>query len=256
MIPDKMIEYMNGEIDGTNSDSESAALREFLRSSEEGRRYLEGLRRIGEAFEAPESVEPPPDLREKILASAEGARTRSREGREARRLLPRSGVRSRGGLVFSFAGGALAGILLFSLLTGWIGEEARENEDRLYGTLGFLDMERDHLRPLRFENGPVVGSAWTTVSDGRRVVAIEIGAEEEVTVEVRAGEGRRFTGASFPKAGASRAEIDGERAACAVEGGSCLCVFALEESDESGSPLLLTIAGAAGTIFEDSIRTE
>jgi len=69
MIEDRIIELMNGEIDGINSQRDSEWLREYLAGDPEARAYFEELRDSIAVLERAGPVQPPPGLRGRLLAA-------------------------------------------------------------------------------------------------------------------------------------------------------------------------------------------
>jgi hypothetical protein len=118
MIEDRVIELMNGEIDGINSQRDSEWLREYLAGDEEARAYFEELRDSIAVLERAGPVEPPPELRGRLLAAladapapvAGGHRTRLRFLRDA------FAFRRQPSHALAFGAGAvLAAIVLLAL---------------------------------------------------------------------------------------------------------------------------------------------
>jgi len=131
MIEKHFIELMNKEIDGANSPDESAALRAYLKSSDEAMRHYEELRGVAKMFSEAGEVAVPPDLDRTII--------RSIADREAARDAP-TGKRSildiftpRKRLAYSFAAGLSCGLVLLIILLNTTLKTGRLDQKDLYG---------------------------------------------------------------------------------------------------------------------------
>ncbi|MFH1755893.1 MAG: hypothetical protein ABIA59_09340, partial [Candidatus Latescibacterota bacterium] len=78
MIPDKYMELINQEIDGTNSSARSAELGEYMKEHPEALRCFDELNELTRSFSQMGAVDPPAELRALILSRiAESAAERS-----------------------------------------------------------------------------------------------------------------------------------------------------------------------------------
>ena len=71
MIKQKYIDLMNMEFDGTNSAEQSLELEQFLASHSEARTYYQELAQALGVFEKVDPLDPPPGLRDSILAQVD-----------------------------------------------------------------------------------------------------------------------------------------------------------------------------------------
>jgi hypothetical protein len=88
MLDDRMLQLLNAEIDGDLSASDRAELSRRLLHEPEARAAREALRRTCAELDTLEPVEPPAELRERILAAfPQSAAVASRGGQASRRFL-------------------------------------------------------------------------------------------------------------------------------------------------------------------------
>jgi hypothetical protein len=88
MLDDRMLQLLNAEIDGDLSASDRAELSRRLLHEPDARAAREALRRACAELDTLEPVEPPAELRERILAALpQSAAVASRGGQPSRRFL-------------------------------------------------------------------------------------------------------------------------------------------------------------------------
>ena len=117
MLEKKIFDLLNQELDGVNSDKERATIQKVLRKKPEARKYLEDLQEMSLMFRRTNDAPAPAHLKSRILNALAFPQTAPVRPSSARSFLQelRSSLNYR--YVYSFAGGALAGILFFVLLT-------------------------------------------------------------------------------------------------------------------------------------------
>ncbi len=131
MLEKRMFELLNQEVDGTNSSQESRAVKTFLAKNAEARRTFDALKELASLLKTTPRIDPPPSLKKRILASI-AIPTSSPQKlfplfSTIRMLTQGTHVR----YAYTFAGGAIAGILLFAFLTG-----SPSDTSSLVGTIG------------------------------------------------------------------------------------------------------------------------
>jgi hypothetical protein len=130
MIDRSIVELIHRDVDGVISPEESARLQRILASDAEARKLADDLRALVRGFAAMAPQEPPATLKPAIL--------RSLASREARTRLS-AGLETWRGMftlrpILTFAGGAVAGILLFAAISGIVGQPGTHEQD-LVGTM-------------------------------------------------------------------------------------------------------------------------
>ncbi len=116
MLEKKQTELLNQELDGTNSEKERAAVKKLLARNNEAKQYFDDLRSMKSMFRQVKVVEPPSYLRTKILNALPVRRAR-RAPVSSLPFLQALTANKRYRYFYAFAGGAVAGVLLFAIFT-------------------------------------------------------------------------------------------------------------------------------------------
>jgi len=116
MLEKKQTDLLNQELDGTNSEKERVAVKKLLAKNSEAKQYFDDLRSMKSMFGQVEDSEPPSYLRTKIL-NVLPLRRASRVPVSSLPFLQALTANSRYRYFYAFAGGAVAGILLFAIFT-------------------------------------------------------------------------------------------------------------------------------------------
>lgn len=118
MLEKKILDLLNQELDGVNSDKEQETVRKVLQRKPDARKYLEDLQEMSLLFRRTKDVPPPAHLKSRILnALPFPKQTAPVSPTSTRSFIHEFRSRLNYRYVYSFAGGALAGILLFVLFT-------------------------------------------------------------------------------------------------------------------------------------------
>ncbi|MBU8932671.1 MAG: hypothetical protein KOO62_01565 [candidate division Zixibacteria bacterium] len=152
MIDDKIVELMNKVIDGSGSADDKEDLEKHLAENAEVRKYYDDLKATVCILDQVGAVEPPSNLKSNVMHSVrQHYQTNSREESSPRQTIVeivRSVLNPRYGL--SFAAGAAAALLVFSLWTGSSLEGMKMDPSHLAGTLmldgiseGLVALDRD-----------------------------------------------------------------------------------------------------------------
>jgi anti-sigma factor RsiW len=172
MIQERYLDLMNGEIDGKNSPSESAELREHLESNAEARTYYAELRNVVEAFGEAGEVRVPEDLEQRIIFAINERRARDEAQRERASLLNIFSPRRKLGI--AFAAGVVVGLIILLTIYRALPDSSTLRVKDLYGTL----TERERTRtvatsdPVRFDHPEVTGTAIASYFDSDLVVSL------------------------------------------------------------------------------------
>jgi len=119
MLEKKVLDLLNQELDGVNSDKEHEAVRRILARKPEARKYLEDLQEMSLQFRRVKDVPPPPHLKARIInALPYSKRPVPARSSSVSSFLHELRYNLRYRYAYTFAGGAVAGILLFVMLTG------------------------------------------------------------------------------------------------------------------------------------------
>jgi hypothetical protein len=181
MIDEKYIELMNGELDGVNSPEESKELETYLEAHEEGRQYYSELRRLAEMFDETAALEPPAELRDRILSSI-AERETERSGFFEALIAPfRAKPRRKIGL--AFCAGLVIGLVIFAVITRFVPLGAPGDIELLTGTLRIVPGTRIlSAEPLDFDLTEVSGSARISYTKERILAEIELSSSSEIEI--------------------------------------------------------------------------
>lgn len=171
MVDKQIVALLNQEVDGTNSAKESARVRNILRRDDEARRMFEELRQLSASLKSVPTLDPPRSLKPRILNALPkpvAARPRGSWNPLFRMPVIRT--------AFTFAGGAVAGILVFILFTG-----APADSSGLAGTIG-RPGARVGVTNVDLPN--LHGTLWTETSDGVLRVNGSLSGDREFIVRV------------------------------------------------------------------------
>ena len=118
MLEKKVLDLLNQELDGTNSEKERVAVQNILQKRPKARKYFEDLQEISLIFQRTKNVPVPSHLKNRILNALPfpkpAAPIRLAPARSFLNEL-RTNLRYR--YTYVFASGAVAGILLFAVFT-------------------------------------------------------------------------------------------------------------------------------------------
>lgn len=116
MLEKKQTDLLNQELDGTNSEKERVAVKKLLAKNTEAKQYFDDLRSMKSMFRQVKEAEPPSYLRTKIL-NVLPVRRAGRAPVSSLPFLQALTANARYRYLYAFAGGAVAGILLFAIFT-------------------------------------------------------------------------------------------------------------------------------------------
>ncbi len=140
MIDEKYIEWMHLAIDGKLSRKDREKLDVYLQSNAEAREFFEQLLRTVEILDHTEEIEPPDDLKQRIMSSIDFSRYAAKEQKASfAERLTEWFYRPQAKLVYAFAAGLLLGLLALSPF--WF-KYAQPDVTDLSGTIGVLPDNR------------------------------------------------------------------------------------------------------------------
>jgi hypothetical protein len=185
-MEERYIELMNKEIDGLNDPSESHELQKYLDANKEARGFYEDLLRMANAFRRMEEVQPPSNLKIRILNSlgrgSNAVRSRSNWIAALVETFRRRPI-TRYALVF--ASGLCVGVLFFVFANPWR-QGSTSDTSKASGSMALLP-DLSHLLVVdsaHIESDGIDGT-FRTFRSGRNVlVEIAVNASENVRVEM------------------------------------------------------------------------
>ena len=134
MIAKKYLELIHGEVDGTNSQKQSAKLREYFAENHEARDLYDDLVSLSKTLSQVEEIDPSPNLKKAVLNSIRFDRFAAEKKKNIFRMPLLKPLFVRRNLQFAsfFLAGLLLGVAFYSLIQS--STSSFENSN-LYGTI-------------------------------------------------------------------------------------------------------------------------
>ena len=249
MIEERFIELMNKEIDGANSQDESAALREYLQSSDEARRCYEELRGVANMFSEAGDVTAPEDLDWMI--------TRSIAEREAARAGRRSILEiltPRKKLAYAFAAGLACGLVLLIIFLNATPKTGKLDQKDLYGALagganGEAVIATNHVS---LATKSLSGAAAVQYREHSVTVILDLDASGEIEAMLTPAERLPVESFSAPSCGALDIQTSPAGVTMRISG---RCGAAVMFRDDTGAhpAIKISIDSRGMRIFEQTI---
>lgn len=267
MIPDKYVELINQEIDGTNTPAQSAELREYLKKHPEGLRYFNELNELTRSFDKMGQIDPPPQLRSLILSriAASGADTRpaaeavSDKNAWAGRLTrgASAGGRRRTlkwNLGIAFAAGLVVGICLIGALMNALPGTPSYDLDKLYGTITSGSGDADFIEEFPLDGGEysLTGSAAVHEDGERLMTGINLQSDHPVQVVFTYGDNVQFDAVKALNDENYTIDIQDGSTSLHLSGTVHAAVF-LTHTDRAPVHVTMKILSGENTIFEKAL---
>jgi hypothetical protein len=172
MIKQNYIDLMNQEFDGTNSAEQSRELEEYLSSHQEARDYYRELAQALGVFEKVDLLDPPPGLRENILAHLDqqaGAdqKASSKEVRQGLWAACSDWFRLplRPAYAFTFLAGLTFGLMLFAGSNWLTNRHGTDLYDNVKGTANHSSWDLENVSEGELQLPGIVG-LYRTMREG------------------------------------------------------------------------------------------
>lgn len=250
----RLDELINGEIDGVNGRAETDELAALLRSDPEARRRHDELREAVGLLERLEMVEPPAELRDRIMSAVDEAGTVPGPERPPRAFAPGDALRGlvgwlrRPAVVPAFAAGVLATLILVAVGRQLeSGPPAPAQRD----LLGVVLPEQTPALAGFESASPGVRGAWRAVQEGERtLLRLDLETERPVDVSVQAGRGSVCTGHLSVRPPAGGVSVEGGR--IVLRGVSRGRHDLLFRQDTPGPAVFRTVVTAGDAVIDES----
>jgi len=221
MIDQRHLELIHGEIDGENSAEESRELQQALESSAECRALYEDLRRVADLLQDAKPVEPPRQLRARIVDAWVDAQPRPAPGRVGRGWLSM--------LTPGYAGAFAMGLLVaFGAVSvqRWAGD-ADLDISQLAGTMTQHEAGAKALSErLVIDLEEISGSVVIRRQDPLLMVEFDLNSAGSVDVVVAfEGSDVRFNGLAQRQGEALAVTAEGSRVSIKNQGEQRLALF-------------------------------
>jgi hypothetical protein len=243
-MDEKWVELANREIDGRNSPSESRALQEEVTRNAELAEYLAGLRQVAEAFQTSDEVDPPSDLKQRILEQARGAGMAKPGRGPLRRNAGKTGTLRRRRTAL-FIGGAAAVACALLLLSVIFPDKTHIDEQDLYGTLlreeGFSP-EAAGRTVLTVEDESLTGEVKAAASGAAAVIDLLLQSKEKVEVRLTGSPNITLRGGLVREEEWESPEVYEDHAEVELPEGSSRLLFVVRSRSGALGPIGLRIA--------------
>jgi hypothetical protein len=255
MIDDHYLELMSGEIDGVNSAAGSRELKEYLAAHPAARSVYEELCRLGHVFSTAGELEPPPYLRDRILAAvtASGAAAGPAGSPADRhehwfRFSPRFG--------YGLAAGLVIGLALFGAREWISSRQSLPQQDFL---LGVMNHPAEPDRAVATEESGIAlgelgtGSARVLIYEDSYLLSLSLTTQVEIEVVLRYTDPVRLVGFTRTDHHSRRLSVseDGQQyRADLIHIGTCDYRFLFGDGHRSHNPLQVMILKDGAVVFE------
>ena len=252
MIERRYIELMNAEIDGVNSPTESAELRDHLEANPDARRRFDELSGVGRALADAEQVSPPRALRGaimRVVAAREKARS---EGGLIERMKCALRPAPRMRAAYAFSGGIVVGLALFALLSLTLPQMVPGDGANLLGTMGGGQRCFVAADPVSFDVPGATGRASVRYCAESVTLELSLSSESEVVVVFSYDDEVDFDGLRALQAGDHSVSVRGHRAELTHAGTRDYDLF-FTDYTESNLPLRMSVIADGRSVFESSV---
>ena len=253
MIGKRLIELMNAEIDGVNSPEGSRELHEHLDANPDARRHYEQLKNVGRVLAEADEASPPEALRRAIMrAVAARGNPDVKVGfleRVKEVLSPAPRMRP----AYAFAGGMVAGLCLFVLISVTLPHMVPGDAANLVGTIG--GERRLVGDPVSFDVPGASGRASVRYCADAVTLELSLSSESEVVVVFSYDEDVDFDGLRALQSGDYAVRVMGHRAELTHTGTRDYDLFFTDYA-ESHLPLRMSVLAAGRSVFESSVPPE
>lgn len=249
MVNEYYRELMHNEIDGRNSAARSEELRLYLASHPEDEEVFRELKMVESSLETFGNVEPPPNLKKRIMNMVPHGTYPAARPAFVHRLLP-----SRPALRYAlvFAVGLLAGILVYALFPGGMRTANRIDPSELYGTIlrdtrleEYLVLDRKAV-----EAPEISGDISLVGGQGALIVDIRLQTSREADIRMHFGSDRmHFLGLRKVEGTLARVTT-GDRAVKLTDSGTFRYLVAVSVPDGISGPIHVTISENGGFVVE------
>ena len=259
MIDEKHVVAMNKEIDGMNTQEESARLRDFLGSHDEARAYFEDLSNLGNMLSGVQMVEAPPTLKAGIMSTIH-----EKQQIGARPVAPpketwfdtmRGGFQhpSRWAFGFSFAAGVAFGIIGYAAFGDGLSPPSPIADHRFAGSMAPFEASAPVDR-LEFDEAGVTGHIETRSVSDRFLTKIAVNSERDLEIVIEF-DGNVLSPIGFEQEtpGAAEIAVGAERVRLSHRG-SNVYVFTMGYPAMTASEVQVKFY-SGGLLFEKALNT-
>jgi hypothetical protein len=250
MKEERYNELLNGEIDGINSPEESRALREYLKHDQRAMELYRELCETLSIFSEAGEVDPPEDLRSRILSSVAEI-----NGHADRRSILASffgafRTGTRRSFAYSFAAGILTGFVILAVIIRFVpvgGDFAK-----LVGTVSYRDGAEYRLEPIEITLPEVAGSISFICTKANIRAEFDITSSSEIRVVLDYAETTGFESFKALERCDHDMKVTGDRIEL-THAGACSYTIILGDDHREKPPIGMKIYAEGGLLFEKTV---
>jgi hypothetical protein len=252
-MDERILELMNGEIDGTNSHDESRELRERLERDPEARQHFEELKSVGLALSEAGELSPPAWVKREVMREIEAGRSASHAPSTAAGVMERVrralGPSPRLRPAFAFAGGVAVGLVLFAVLSATLPGMLPGDAGRIYGTIGGRCYVEESVS---FDVPGGSGQARVRYCAETVTVGLSLSTESEVVVVLSYDDEVDYDGFKAFQPGDHALRVSGNRAELTHSGTRDYDLY-FTDYTESHLPMRLRVMEEGRSVYESSV---
>ena len=253
MIDQRMEEFMWLEIEGKISAGDREILHRYLESNGEARGYFEDIHRMAHLFERTGEVDPPAELRGRILRALEEATPpRVRRAGFVERLGALFAPRPVWKLAAVGAAGIVIGVLGYHLMKNGSGVTEPSDIKQFYGTINLDSLS--HPGPVLDIDLPGAKGTLTVHRDDTRLLSeLTVASAEEVEIVLEyGGSPIEFAGGRLSDHPSNQVAITDHEVRVRNRGkGTYRILFSLHE--DPASPVMVRVFSEGNVLFEKEI---
>ena len=257
-MEEKYIELINKDIDGALSDRESDVLQEYLSTNADGRLLKEDLSQITHLLASVEGVDPPSNLKKRILNSIQANSNRGAVAAGGFKMSVRALIfGAKPVYAFLFAAGLILGIIGYALISENLHRVAPYDGSELTGTMivngGPSNFEPGESVPINV--GQVAGNV--SLKSSKNVIWAELKLKTDRNVDVMLeypGNEVSFNGFGQSIQASNSLNIESGRLQLRHTGDNAY-IFLLNRRTEVPTPLHVEISSSGVLLFQKTIST-
>ena len=248
---EKVFDLINKSIDGILTSREEAKLKKYLELNPDTQKLYSDMKQVATILDSVKEIEPPVSLKQRIVntVNAHVPTRPAREGLSLRWILPHV---ARYRVAYAFTGGAVAGILIFGLLTTGIGRLGTVDVTKLYGSL----VDHDYAAKMQpctsvaVDLNGITGSISTKKGNNIVLTDLEVDSREATDLIVSYdGNSLRILGVGQTEGSGSAMNITDGTVTINAAGKNRYNVYFLEGS-QSNSPIRCSLVRAGNVLSE------
>lgn len=248
---EKIFELINKSIDGVLTSREEAKLKKYLEFNPDTQKLYTDMKQVATILDSVKEIEPPVSLKQRIIntVNAHELPRPAREGFSLRWILPHV---ARYRVAYAFTGGAVAGMLIFGLLTTGFGRLSTVDVTKLYGTLVDHDYAARMIpcASVAVDLNGITGSLSTKKGENIVLTELEMDSREALDLKVSYdGNSLRVLGVGQTNGSSSAINIADNTITIKTTGKNRYNIYFVEGT-QSSSPIRCSLVRAGNLLSE------